>query len=437
MRPTVTYNVGGSVLSPQSTLTVADVNRDRRPDVVVANPASGEISVFLTRSGGRLAPARRFPATAGVSSVAAGDLDRDGNVDLMVGPGIAVLRGDSSGGFGAPLRATAPLYPTPPNGAFALADLNNDSLLDVVVVETGGLMSVFGDGTGALIAGFCCSAVPGEPKIGFGVGDLNSDPFPDVAFVGESIGAGEATLMFGDGAGHFTSTKSELLSRKASSAVIRDFNSDSHLDLAILDGGAESIGVWVGDGLGGFKSAGGAAAPETGPFELADVNGDRRADIVQVRSPGLAVALARVQGGFDFPVTSGAPAGDRVATGDLDLDGRQDVLLMNTRAGTISVVRSVRPIVRATCRRPSQVSTRSLRCDVWRSPAARRAAVTLRLEGPMLGPGTRGLTVRIPGGRSATTFRASRAIPPGVYLLSAIVKLPTGSRVVGQAIVLR
>ncbi len=172
------------------------------------------------------------------------------------------------------------------------------------------------------------------------------------------------------------------------------------------------------------------------------MNGDRRADIVQTRSYGLAAAPAGARGGFDFPIPFGATRGDRIdriATGDLDLDGRQDVLLMNTRAGTISVVRSLRPVVRATCRRASRVSTRSLRCDLWRSPAARRAAVTLRLEGPMLVPGTRRLTIRIPSGRSAATLRASRPIPSGGYryLLTAIVKLPTGGRVVGQSIVLR
>ncbi len=444
--PTVSYEVEAGTLSPLSRLSVADVNRDRRPDVLVANPASGEISVLLARSAGRLAPPRRVPATAGVSSVAAGDLDRDGKVDLVVGPEIAVLRGDGSGGFGAPVRAIgAPLYSVQPHGAVALADLNRDSFLDVVVLSpTAGVMSILGDGTGALTLRYCCTPVHrvGGKWIVFAIGGLNSDTYPDVAVLEENPAEGYVTLMFGDGVGNFGSTARRSVSPrgKVSQAVIGDFYGDSHLDLAVMDDGLERIYGYEGDGLGGFTFKAGSDASDTWRFEVADLNGDRRADIVQVRSYNFAVALANARGDVGFPVPFGAARGDRtdgVTTGDLDLDGRQDVLRLNARASTVSVVRSLRPVVRATCRRPSRVSTRFLRCDVWRSQAARRASVTLRLDGPMGVPGTRRLTARIPRGHSATTLRASRPIPSGNYLITAIATLPTGNRAVGQTIVLQ
>lgn len=51
----------------------ADVNGDGRPDLLVADPDSGEISVFLQQPDGSLAPPKTFPTLAGVSQIAVAD----------------------------------------------------------------------------------------------------------------------------------------------------------------------------------------------------------------------------------------------------------------------------------------------------------------------------------------------------------------------------
>jgi hypothetical protein len=68
----------------QRGLLWADVNGDGRPDLLVAEPASGQLSVYLQQADGSLAPAKTFPTLAGVSQIAAADLNGDGKPDIYL-----------------------------------------------------------------------------------------------------------------------------------------------------------------------------------------------------------------------------------------------------------------------------------------------------------------------------------------------------------------
>jgi hypothetical protein len=57
----------------------ADVNGDGRPDLLVAEPESGQLSVYLQQPDGSLAPPTTYPTLAGVSQIAAADWNGDGH----------------------------------------------------------------------------------------------------------------------------------------------------------------------------------------------------------------------------------------------------------------------------------------------------------------------------------------------------------------------
>jgi hypothetical protein len=62
----------------------ADVNGDGLPDLLVAEPESGQISVYLQKQDGTLAAAKTFPSLAGVSDLAAADWHGDGKPDIFL-----------------------------------------------------------------------------------------------------------------------------------------------------------------------------------------------------------------------------------------------------------------------------------------------------------------------------------------------------------------
>jgi hypothetical protein len=74
----------------QRGLLWADVNGDGRPDLLVAEPASGQLSIYLQNADGSLAPPKTFPTLAGVSQIAVADWNNGGT------PEIFLLSGDEN-----------------------------------------------------------------------------------------------------------------------------------------------------------------------------------------------------------------------------------------------------------------------------------------------------------------------------------------------------
>jgi hypothetical protein len=62
----------------------ADVDGDGRADLLVAEPESGQISIYLQQADGTLAPAKKFPSLAGVSQIAVGDWNGDGHPEIFL-----------------------------------------------------------------------------------------------------------------------------------------------------------------------------------------------------------------------------------------------------------------------------------------------------------------------------------------------------------------
>jgi len=85
-------------------LAVGDFNNDHRPDVVVVGyfGSSTDMGVLLGKGDGTLQASLTYPLNAPPNSVAAGDFNHDGNLDVAVAfrfGGIAVLLGDGNGAF--------------------------------------------------------------------------------------------------------------------------------------------------------------------------------------------------------------------------------------------------------------------------------------------------------------------------------------------------
>ena len=100
-----TFNQGGF----RRAIVSADFNDDGIIDVAVTNYDSGDVSVLLGRGDGTFQPERRFDAAPAAFALAVGDVNNDGNQDLVVadapladlGTHLAILLGRGDGTFRA------------------------------------------------------------------------------------------------------------------------------------------------------------------------------------------------------------------------------------------------------------------------------------------------------------------------------------------------
>lgn len=183
------------------TLRFDDLNGDSRPDMIVTNYMTPEVSVVQNNGDGSFAPPREVPS-GGVmpTKVATGDLDGNGSLDLVVvheiDASVAVVLGAASGEFSSPQSfATGP---NPTN--LVVVDVNDDGALDIATANrdpnhgpsTVSVLLGKGDGTFA-------------PHRVFGVGvsasyvtaaDLDQDGRPDLV-VTDSL-SNNLSVLFSD-----------------------------------------------------------------------------------------------------------------------------------------------------------------------------------------------------------------------------------------------
>src|SRR6185369_372170 len=174
-----------------------DFNRDGKLDLVVANSVSNTVSVLLnTTVPGSVtttfAPKQDFATGTGPVFVTVADLNRDGKLDVAVANinsnTVSVLLNTTAPGAATPSFAAKQDFPTGDNPLFvAIGDLNGDGKLDMVVANLIATVSVLLNTTtpGATTSSFAVKQdfVTGDGPRSVAVGDLNGDGKLDLAIV--------------------------------------------------------------------------------------------------------------------------------------------------------------------------------------------------------------------------------------------------------------
>jgi hypothetical protein len=100
-----TYDSGDSSESFATSITVGDVDGDGNPDLVVANfcvnCSNAVVSVLMSNGDGTLQPAQVYSSGAlGTNSITLGDVNEDGNLDIVIATGCENQVSCPTGGAG-------------------------------------------------------------------------------------------------------------------------------------------------------------------------------------------------------------------------------------------------------------------------------------------------------------------------------------------------
>jgi len=292
--------------------TIGDLNGDGRPDVVAASSPNA-VSVFLNAGSGSFEPRRDYGTGDEPDAVAIGDVNRDGRPDLATANGaantVSVLLNRGDGSFQAPVAYGTGMLPT----SIGISDLNGDGGADLAVANLGNLdgssVSIFlnrGDGSFGARQDF----QTGDGPLSVAIGDLNGDGHPDLATADSEgnrpTGVGiYVSVLVNNGDGSFGPRHDYVVGDYPRQVAIGDIDGDTKPDLvtATYGGGTfndwQAVSVLLNKGNATFGQPFVYAVRlvnediEDAGLALGDLNADGRPDVVDVESGLNAVSVLR------------------------------------------------------------------------------------------------------------------------------------------------
>ena len=249
---------------------VCDLNRDGKPDLIVANNGHARgngISIFENIGGpGDIAFAERIVIRTGLQPVflAADDLDGDGQPDIVVANHLSftvtVLRNLNAGGHlsaqsftrGTEFNVGKREFPKGQGNPYrvAISDIDLDGKPDIIV----GAREAISICRNTSSPGFFSFtekvdfSTGSASSVGLAVGDLNGDGKPDIA-VG-NLGTNIVSVFFNTSipgqinVGSFAPKIDLIADQGSSGLVIADLNGDGKPDLAVANEKASTISVF-------------------------------------------------------------------------------------------------------------------------------------------------------------------------------------------------
>jgi len=360
--------------APES-VNPADINGDGKLDLVTTNINDNTVSVLLNTTAPGDMPAfsaqQTFATGALPTSVATGDLNGDGQADLVVtnysDDTVSVLFNTTPPGAATPTFAAQQTFATGhhPRSVTAV-DVNSDGKLDVIVANEGSFdntVSVLLNTTapGAATPSFATQQTLIVSSAFFAgpfsvtTTDINGDGRPDIIVASISEKAVNVLLNTtapGVATVSFAPAQSFAAGYNPHSVVAADLDGDGRSDLIVANDTDNTVSVLLNTTTPGGAAPSFAAQQTftTGQnptaVALADVNGDGKLDLIvtshvdsnvsirlNTTAPGAAIPTFAAQQTFS---TGLGP--DSVIAKDVNGDGKPDLIVANNGSNNLSIL---------------------------------------------------------------------------------------------------
>lgn len=337
-----TFNAGATLFNAAAGIRdveVGDINNDGNLDIVSSTNVGPKYSMLGNGDGTFRAPLSFASGGGNAQASLLADFNNDGNLDLVnnnTGGGTSgsIYIGNGNGSFIAPVSWNQTTSSSPVVGNLALSsdDFNNDGNLDLVLAAgTDSFQLTFGNGDGTFRAAISMISATGLGVSGtVRSGDINGDGKADLL-----IGATGPRLAVLQGNGDGTFKVSQQITSNAfwPSASFVDVDNDGNLDIAgISASGTLSSYSYMGNGDGTFRNSAlrstGISAPDSvnSFLKFTDLNGDGFQDMLFTDSgTNIFMMTGNGDGSFLAPTSFSSPAQTNLNVGDFNGDGVVDL----------------------------------------------------------------------------------------------------------------
>jgi hypothetical protein len=255
---------------------LGDIDGDGDLDLIVAQDFDRQPALFVNDGAGFFTDvtAAQLPALVLSSSRAQfGDIDNDGDLDLYLTDGdgnrfgcgqYRVYVNDGNGTFTDETAARHPIEDVCENMDCIFGDIDNDFDIDVRTASTGVANSrlYVNDGAGVFALS---NAVPADQNAySYDFGDIDGDGDLDLLGVNARPTSHGELLLLNDGDGSFSDVSTRLTpnpSEDDNDSKFFDYDNDGDLDLVIARLGPTAEKIYENDGRGNFTQVGGLIDP--------------------------------------------------------------------------------------------------------------------------------------------------------------------------------
>jgi len=350
-----------------SAVAAADLNNDKKVDLVVANERDNNLTVFVGDSDldsdgggtpdndgdldGGFATHVTVSVANGPTALAVADLG-NGRADILAAcPAsgeVSILLNDGFGDFPTLSNVSVPLGISGNPDSIAVADVNGDGKADLIVATgSGHKVSIFlGNGDGNFKSPTALSLPAGgvgNATLAYAaavvVGNFNGNP--DIAVTDSHNN--QVDVLYNNGNGIFKSPVVFAVGTDPESLAVSDVNRDGRPDLIVADAGSSQFSVLLGATGPTFTAAPAIPLAVDGAVSVGDFNGDGNTDIVGTHYSSGVVTIALGNGDGTFGNLQSFAAGnhpDTIAVADLNGDSKTDLVVANYSDNVVSVLQN-------------------------------------------------------------------------------------------------